>query len=93
MKSTKQPQLSEIKWPFLISGIVLAGIFTVHGTYRLVLSYSLNNPLEFIVLFFSSSMVLLIGGTIFIVLFLLAIAKVRCRETPSHRGEGLEEEE
>jgi uncharacterized membrane protein len=64
-------------WFFIAVGIVLSTVFLSFGVQHLVGSYYIEGPYLFLMLFFSSSMIILINGTILFVLIVLAIRKIR----------------
>ena len=62
-------------WPLLIIGILLSSIFFLFGVRQLISSYYATDPHLFLMLFFSSSMIILVNGAIFIVLIILGYKK------------------
>lgn len=61
----------------LVTGIVLATIFTLFGIRQLVSSYCVNDPYVFLMLFFSASMIILVNSTILLILTVLGYRKTR----------------
>ena len=62
-------------WFFQVLMILLSIFFTIFGIDLLIGAYSLNNPFTFIILFFSSSFIILISLTLFIV-FIIKIVRM-----------------
>ncbi len=57
------------RWVYLFLLFLASLTFFAFGVERLIFSYKLTNPFEFIVLFFSSSLMVLVGGTFLVGLF------------------------
>ncbi|MCP3901717.1 MAG: hypothetical protein GY707_18565 [Desulfobacteraceae bacterium] len=53
-------------WAFQILMMIISIFFTVFGIDLLIGAYSINNPFTFIMIFFSSSLIILISLTLFI---------------------------
>ena len=63
----------------LVSGIIVAGIFLCYGIRWLILAYTLTNPHEFLMFFFSASMVILVNAALLLVLLVSAFLKLRAQ--------------
>ena len=77
MENEKQKTLLNNNWFVLGLGILLSAIFLLYGVRGLVLAYSMTSPFEFLMFFFSSSMIILINATILLILFVTAFLKLR----------------
>ncbi len=77
MENNKQNALLNNSWLVLGLGILLAGIFLLYGIRGLVLAYSMTSPFEFLMFFFSFSMVILINATLLLILLVTAFLKLR----------------
>jgi len=77
MESKEQNVLLSNSWLVLGLGIILAGIFFLYGIRVLVLAYSMTNPFEFLMFFFSASMIILINATLLLILLVTAFLKFR----------------
>jgi len=74
----KRPTISlKNRWIFLGAGIGLAIVFLFFGVRGLVFAYSLTDPFEFIMLFFSSCLIILINATILLILLIISCLKLR----------------
>ncbi|MCK5100425.1 MAG: hypothetical protein KAR45_20115 [Desulfobacteraceae bacterium] len=62
-------------WFIQVLMILLSVFFTIFGIDLLVGAYSINNPFTFIMIFFSSSFIILISLTLFIV-FIIKIVRM-----------------
>ena len=77
MEPSKENVLLKKGWFVLIPGIVVAAVFLRYGIHWLMLAYSMNNPYEFLMFFFSASMVILINATLLVILLVTAAQKLR----------------
>ena len=77
MESKEQNVLLSNRWLVLGLGIILAGIFLLYGIRVLMLAYSMTNPFEFLMFFFSASMLILINATLLLILLVTAFLKFR----------------
>lgn len=71
-------------WPIILFGTVLSAFFFLLGVNQLIASYETNDPYLFLMLFFSSSMIILVNGTIFFVLGMMALRKLRHPKQPDN---------
>ncbi len=77
-------------WPFLCIGTLLSIVFFLFGLRQLIASYFTDDPHSFLMLFFSSSMIILINGTIFSILLVLGFKKYRGHnDSKSKTGPGV----
>lgn len=79
MKPNEQNALLSKGWFVLIPGIVVAAVFLRYGIHWLVLAYTLKNPYEFLMFFFSASMVILINATLLVILLVTVGKKLRAQ--------------
>jgi hypothetical protein len=64
-------------WPVICCGTVLSAAFFLLGVDQMIASYvTATDPYSFLMLFFSSSMIILINATIFSILVVLGIRKL-----------------
>ena len=77
----KEPQrLFMDRWPVIGMGIVLSGIFVCFGVNELIAAYSMTTPHGFLMLFFSSSFIILINAAIFLGLLIRSFRLFHPRE-------------
>ena len=72
-------------WPIICCGTIFAALFFLFGIDQLIASYSSTDPYSFLMLFFSSSMIILVNGTILFVLLVLGLRKFRNHKDPENR--------
>lgn len=63
-------------WPVIICGTFLSALFFIFGVDQLIASYDSTDPYLFLMLFFSSSMIILVNGTIFLMLVVMGCRKL-----------------
>ena len=68
-------------WPIIFCGCVFSAVFCLFGVNQLIASYGAEEPYSFLMLFFSSSMIILVNGTIFVVLVVIGIRKYTYQRT------------
>jgi hypothetical protein len=87
MEPTRNPQKKRFidRWPVISAGILLSGIFICFGVNELIAAYSATTPHGFLMLFFSSSFIILINTAIFLGLL------IRCFSLLHSRGEQREQ--
>ena len=62
---------------FIIIGFLASLLFMAAGIAMLKIAYDMPSPLEFLVVFFSSNLLILIGASIAVGLVIRAISKKR----------------
>ena len=74
-------------WFIQVLMILLSVFFTIFGIDLLVGAYSINNPFTFIMIFFSSSFIILISLTLFIVFIIKIVRMYRyLKATPENHN-------
>ena len=74
-------------WPVICCGTVLSAVFFIFGVDQLIGAYRTTNPYLFLMLFFSSSMILLVNGTIFFILVVMGFRRLSQYNQPENKQE------